>query len=549
MRRLVIAAALLVAACRSGQRPPPAEEPPAARHLRICRVDAPASLDPAHATSVAETALIAELFDGLAEIDPRGLPAPSLAERWEPSEDARRWTFHLRRDARWSSGRPIVADDFLFQLARLLHPATGSRHNETVDRIRGARAHREALAAAPPPLDLASLTLPASVGATAPDPHTLVIEFEHPTPLAPWYMTSSALRPTPPEAVAAAPAAWTEPGRIVTSGPFTLASRADDHVALARSTSFWGRDAVHLDRVSVAVVADQEDVLARVRRGDCDLGHGIPDAATGPDIDTAPYSGVYFYLLNVEELPHPALRRALARSIDRDAVAALARGGATSSFVPAPPRASGPCPGDGGRGLPVTEDRCYEPAAGLSFAPERARAELAIARRELGAAFPERVELQFNEHPSTHGAVAAQVAAGWRTHLGLEIELREREFKRFLVDTRKGLYQVARLGWIATVPDPGGSFLMLFRCDSHDNRSGWCDPAYDELLDRARAEPELDARHALHRRAEARLLEAAPVIPLYVYQQRRARAAHVRGLPLHFASPGPGPLRHARLEP
>jgi oligopeptide transport system substrate-binding protein len=109
-------------------------------HLTVCSLGDPETLDPARASSAPDLKIVFELFDGLTTFDRDGLPVPSLAERWEVGPDQRRFVFHLRQDARWSNGRPLTADDFVYSFARVLHPATGAMNADALRRLKnGAR--------------------------------------------------------------------------------------------------------------------------------------------------------------------------------------------------------------------------------------------------------------------------------------------------------------------------------------------------------------------------------------------------------------------------
>src|SRR5579862_5693483 len=85
----------------------------------------PRSLDPAFAGTVAESNILGDLLTGLTTLDAAARPVPGMAERWDISPDGRTWTFHLRQ-ASWSDGRPVRADDFVFAWQRMLDPRTGA---------------------------------------------------------------------------------------------------------------------------------------------------------------------------------------------------------------------------------------------------------------------------------------------------------------------------------------------------------------------------------------------------------------------------------------
>src|ERR1043165_2142536 len=96
------------------------------QHVTWCNQGEPDHLDPALAASTASAQLAVALFDGLTTYGADGAPVPGLATRWDVSDDLRRFTFHLRRDARWSNGRPVTAHDVAHAAFRVAHPLTAS---------------------------------------------------------------------------------------------------------------------------------------------------------------------------------------------------------------------------------------------------------------------------------------------------------------------------------------------------------------------------------------------------------------------------------------
>ncbi|MWL73970.1 oligopeptide ABC transporter substrate-binding protein OppA, partial [Escherichia coli] len=85
----------------------------------------PASLDPHKVESDVEFNIISDLFDGLVSVSPQGEIQPRLAEKWE-NKDGKVWTYHLRKDAKWSDGSPVTAHDFVYSWQRLADPNTAS---------------------------------------------------------------------------------------------------------------------------------------------------------------------------------------------------------------------------------------------------------------------------------------------------------------------------------------------------------------------------------------------------------------------------------------
>ncbi|HEY0986501.1 MAG TPA: ABC transporter substrate-binding protein, partial [Kofleriaceae bacterium] len=143
MRSTAVALALvgcsLPAGDYFGRVPGPGEIDPT--HFRWCSQGEPDHLDPTLASSTVSSQLVVTLFDGLTVYGADGLPVPGLATHWEISDDLRTFTFHLRRDARWSNGRAVTAYDVAHSAFRVAHPSTASPNADTLASIKGATAY------------------------------------------------------------------------------------------------------------------------------------------------------------------------------------------------------------------------------------------------------------------------------------------------------------------------------------------------------------------------------------------------------------------------
>ena len=118
--------------------------PPARNILRYVNGDEPESLDPPVSSGQPEARIYMALYQGLVEYDPKTLNAiPSLAERWDVNNDSSEFVFHMRRDARWSNGDPITAQDFIYSIRRGLSPAMASKNAYLAYYITYAQAYNE----------------------------------------------------------------------------------------------------------------------------------------------------------------------------------------------------------------------------------------------------------------------------------------------------------------------------------------------------------------------------------------------------------------------
>ncbi len=401
------------------------------------------------------------------------------------------------------------------------------------------------------------LMLPEILGLRVPDPLTFVIEAATPTPHIVMTTPSRVLRAVPREAVSRSPRRWAEPGTIVTSGPMHLVAMAErDYIELVRSPTYWNQADVKLDRLTAYSISDQAAAANLYYAGDCDAiaVNNVPSSylplLTGEtrggkpfaDFSISPYLGAYFMVVNTKTFANVHLRRALALAIDRAVLPHILHGGEipSASYTPGAPIAS--LTADERALCKVTAETpgvaliveagtlCYVPPRGLDFDPERARAELALARTELGPRFPRRVTYKFNSGTESHKLIAEYVQAQWKSVLGIDVGLESQEWQVFLAATRIGEFEIARMGWIGAAPNPESEFLNLWRCSSPNNRAKWCNPRFEALMDQAAGTVDLAARLTTIAAAEALLDDEAAVIPLYAYSQKNLKRPYVRGL-------------------
>ncbi len=418
------------------------------------------------------------------------------------------------------------------------------------------------------------LMVPEALGVRTPDDHTLVIETWGPVPYFIDLTPQRMFRPTPREVVSRYPLRWTRsPELIVTSGAFHLAGWYErDRIELVASETYWARDQVALQRLTAYSINEQAAATNYYMQGSCDAvsSSSVPvsylPALNGDmrggrpyaDYTAAPYLAIYFYAINTEKLTNVHLRRALNLAIDRRDIPAILHGGQTPSaqYTPGEPIAQlsdaerarcGVTRDTPGVAMLMADGLCYVPPPGLDFDPDAARMELAQARAELGDAFPEPLSLKFNVGYEGHKLIAEYIQDQWRKNLGLQVELSSQEWKTYLKATVAGEYQVARMGWIGSFPDPESEFVSIFKCGSPFNRPRWCNDEFERLFRQVESTADRVQRLALLRRAEEVVIREAAVIPLYVYTQHHLQKPYVRDLTVNF--PDQPPLTRAWIDP
>lgn len=462
----------------------------------------PADLDLHTVTGIAESKVLYALFEPLVRIDETTLrPRPALAERWEISTDGLVYTFHLRASAKWSNGEPVVAQDVIDAWRRFLTPSLAADYAYQLYCIRNAERFRKGLD------DFSA------VGLAAPDAQTLRVTLERPTPYFLGLAAQPQWSPINLRSIAAQgdPYArggrWTRPGNLVGNGPFVLKQwTPGQRVSVTASPTYWDHANVKLRELHFYPIDNAEAQERAFRAGQLHVTEILPlskvTAYQQPDqrqfLRTDPYLDTYFFRFNVRKPPldDARVRRALSLAIDRAGLAKkvlLAGQQPAKTLVPPSMPDYTPPP------RPVTD-------------LETARKLLAEAGHPGGKGLP---ALEIVIPTKGFGPITGEtVQENWRRDLGLDVKLLQQEQKVIYAERRAGNYQILLSDWLGDYFDPT-TYLDLWKSDSGNNHTGWKNADYDKLLDEAERTVDLHARAAVLQKAEALLLDAAPIAPVY----------------------------------
>ena len=496
MAALALAASL--AACGGHSTRPPC--PAGQKCLFFGNGAEPGTLDPALSSGTWEAQVIDDLMVGLVQNDAKGDPVPGMATSWDTSLDGLLWTFHLR-DAQWSDGAPVTADDFVFGLRREVDPKLASEYASLLYFIKGAQAINDGKA----PLD--------SLGVHALDAHTLRIELNHPAPYMLQLAKHTAMFPAPRQAVAKWGDSWTDPGHYVSNGPYVLTEwRQNDHISLVKNPRFYEANTVCLDKVVYYPTTDPLSAERRVRSGELDISNAIKASRISylreptqipAYVHVNTYLGVNYMVFNLKTVPafrDRRVRQALAMDVDRAFLAdKVGRGVAPAANTFVPP---------GVDNFPGSIKPYW---AGWTFGRRQAEAKRLMQAAGYGPDHPLHVEIKIR---GTAGAAFqfAAVQSDWRA-IGVRADLIRNESAVAYAAFNAGDFQIADAGWIADYNDPM-SFLYLLKTDTGTmNYGAYSNPAYDALLAKADAEADVAKRGAYLVQAERIMLDDAAVAP------------------------------------
>ena len=461
----------------------------------------PELLDPPLITAQATSRVTYALFEGLTSFDSKGVPQPGVAERWEVSADGLRYTFHLRRNAVWSNGDPVTAEDFLYSWRRTLLPATASEYAYQLYYIRGAKDFSEGKTK-----DFAT------VAVRAPDAYTIEITLENPTPFFLDLCAFSTLLPVHRATVEKYSDWASKPAHFMGNGPFLLKEwRPFDRVRLVKNPRYWNAATVAMNSVDVLPAARPHTAFNFYATGIADLmmDKGLaPTPLLGelkkrPDFHAAPFLGNYFFRFNTKRKPFndPRVRKAFCLVVDKPyLVEHITRAGEVpaTSFVP-------PGAGNG-----------YEPPAGPTRDVDAARKLLADAGYPEGRGFPV-VYYLYRSDSDLDQDIAVELQNMFRRDLGVTIQLARQEWTVYLNSQSKLDYDLCRSSWVGDYNDPN-TFLDMFLTDGGNNRTGWSSAPYDQLIAAAAREVDTKKRFDIFREAERMLVsEEMPICPLYYY--------------------------------
>ncbi len=459
----------------------------------------PETLDPSIITGQPEGRIVNALFEGLTTFDARGKGGPGMAESWTISEDGKVYTFKIRKDARWSDGRTLTANDFVESWKRTLSPETAASYNYQLFYVKNAQAFAEG-----------QISDFSQVGVKALDDHTLEVTLENPTPFFLDLCATPPLQPVPVERIQKMGDEWVKPGKIVGNGAYVLEDwRINDRIRLRKNPHYWNAKNVALETIEALPISAATVAFNFYAGGLADLivdknltPNALLDAIKGtPDFHSAPFLGIYFLRFNCSQPPFndARVRRAFAMAVDkRRIVEKITRAGElpAPSFVP---------PGMDG----------YHPPEGLPYDPEEARRLLSEAGFPDGKGFPLTTFL-YNESQQNRD-IAVELQAMWLQHLGVKVNLALQEWKVYLNSLSSLDYGIARSSWVGDYPDPN-TFLDMFVTGNGNNRTGWSDPVYDRLIREAAKETDPAQRFEILRRAEAILVsQQVPVCPIFYY--------------------------------
>ena len=498
------------------------------------------SLDSAQATDLASFEVIADCVDGLMQLDAEGKAVPAAAESFDVSADGKTYTFHLR-DAKWSNGDPVTADDFVFAWRR--HCQMSQEYSyimgSTVACVKNADA-------------VIKGADPRTLGVSAPDAKTFVVELDAPVSFFPSLMAFPTFYPVNEKFYnsLAEGSYGTSPETFLSNGAFTLMSYLPGaaNIQLKKNDSYWNAAAVSIDGFQYQVVSSSDNALTSFKNGTLNVvniggnqvEHVKKDAELANSLKTFS-SGMLTYLsFNQDSKNHHAgalsnvnLRLAISNAIDRESlVNNYVMNGARATYTAVPidfaPNAT--------TGKFFSEDQ-KKFADVVSFNVSKARVFLARAKSELG-----RENFELNLIYSNDGDASTKVVQAIKSQVeenlpGVTIKLQPMPKAEYLSNITSDSYDLALADWAPDYNDPM-TFLTLWTTSGCEIAEHWSNEDYDKIISDCTTgdlAADYDARWSAMYDAEKILLEQAVIAPLYTDANAVLISQNISGIDFHVA--------------
>lgn len=482
----------------------------------------PTGLNTLTSTYSIEFALFEHMYENLVTLDDDDNTAPGAAESWDYDEDTLTYTFHLRKDGVWTNGDPVTAKDFEFAWSQALNPDVASDYAYFLYFIKNAEKYFNG-----------EVTWD-EVGVKVVDDYTLEVTLEQPTPYALFLFSFGTLAPINQRFYEAVGADLysTEAQYFCTNGPFALTEWShNDKIVMQKNDAWHGAADVEVEEIDWKIITDANAALSSFLAGDLDmvgLGTGeLIKQATAAGATIQSYTdGTSFYIYfnnNDQYLSNVNLRRALFNAIDEqkeiDTVWQNDNEPMTSFTAP---------------GVSATDGTSFAGKVGELYAPsrdqEKAKEYLATALSELGCTVDElSAHLSIDCGDSaTSIAEASFYQEQWRQVLGIEVTVNSMITKQGSQNRKTGNYVMSITGWGPDYNDPN-TFLDLWVTDGGNNQTGFSNERYDELIDLAAKETDLEKRESYFIECEQIIADQLPIGPAFWRASSYACSDKIKG--------------------
>ncbi|EMY5507274.1 peptide ABC transporter substrate-binding protein [Bacillus wiedmannii] len=479
------------------------------------------SLDTAKTMDGTSAHVMQNIFEGLYVLDDQDQPIPAVAKSFKRSEDGKKYTFDLRKDAKWSNGDNVTANDFMFAWKRAITPETASQYASMLFHVKNAKE-----------INKGTMSLD-NLGVKAINDYKLEVELEQPIP---YFLQLLALPIYLPQHESFLKEQGKnyalEPSNLIYNGPFVLEKwKHEQEFQLKKNATYWDEKKVKLDEINFQIVKDTMTAVNLYEAGNLDrvpINSQFVDKYKGnKELHMSSDPGIAMLRFNEKNnaLANKKVRQSISLALNKeDFVAHFINNGAkpASGLVPV-----------GHINEETGKDFRKENGDLSSYDLQNAKKIWEEAKKELGV---EQINFEFLTFEQDNAKRMAEYIKGdlEKNLHGLTIQIKQQPFKQKLQLEQTGDYDITMANWGPDYKDPI-SYLELFTTGNQNNKMNYSNSRFDELIKKAKTDfvLEPEKRWGALLEAEQVLLEDAAVAPLYHIGSAYVQKDYVKGIEKH----------------
>jgi oligopeptide transport system substrate-binding protein len=484
------------------------------------------SLDPQQSSDNSSSRVIEDIFEGLVDYNQKSEVIPTGSSSWKVSKDGKTYTFHLRKNAKWTNGDPVTAADYVYSYRRSVTPATLTRaYASYFDPIVNAVAIQ------------AGEKSPGTLGVKALDDYTLQIKLVTPNPTFLDSLTIYAFFPINKKAIDKYGDSWAaKPSTMISNGAYKLTKWVHNGYALAEKVpNYWDAENVNIDFVKYLMIGDISSDLENYKAGGESITYSrLPSntaewykkSFTNNQFQPAPMLSQAYFVFNMRKpkFQDIRVRKALSMVIDREGIAeGVKKGLVIPSYLNVPEALAG------GRYKDLAKDIPDYNWINQSI-PQRI-AEAKKLLEEAGYSKKHPLEFTVNFNTSDINRLAAQILQGsWQQDFGdlVKVDVFNEDWKVYLDSLKNGNFDVGRMAWIADFNQPN-TYTEMYVCNSGNNKGDYCDKEADKIYDKSLITNSKEEFYELQRQLIIKQTAGYPIVPLFTEPAMQLVQPYVKG--------------------
>jgi oligopeptide transport system substrate-binding protein len=429
---------------------------------------------------------------------------PGVAEKWKTSKDGLEWTFHIRKDAKWSNGEPVTSHDALFGIKRALAPNTAAEYAYLLYYIKNGKEY-----------NTGKITDFNKVGIKAPDAYTLKITLEKPCAFFLQLMafpTSYPLNEKFYNKIDGDNEYALEADMMLYNGSWKIAKWVhDSKFILKKNPYYWNKKNVKIDELRYLLIADNNTASNMFRNGQLDMtrigSDQAPQFKGNKEMHYVNAGGIWYLIFNTDNkfLKNKKIRQAFGMAIDKKVLCdTILKNGSTPAEAFVPPETFG------GKG---TTFRKRFDSSLFKYDVAKAKQLLKEGLKEINWNGPIEIKLLLNAS-GMNKRCCLFIQQELFKNLGVNVELDTVTFQARLQKLTQRDYDFAFYGWNPDYNDPM-TYLDLYVTDGGNNRTGYSNKEYDKLIEQANNTADNNIRMKAMAKAEKIIIDDMPIAPLY----------------------------------